>query len=251
VEDLYLIVKGIIDPLFIVFILLLAAFIFCLIGRKKNGALILFFSIILLYGISIVPTANYLSYHLERDYINKQAAADKKKIDAIVVLAGGSYDINSMKKTFPSDSSIARLIFAVEIYQKNGARYFVCAGKGTGKISEAEVIAQKAEGLGVPKEKIRMDVKSQSTWEHAVALSKMFPDKNIVLGLVSSAYHLRRSEKEFKKYFSHVMPLPADYLYSSPAGTRALRFIPQTESLVKTKIALHEIFGQWWYWIKS
>lgn len=247
---MYVIFKGIIDPLFIVFILLLATFLFCLLGRKKNGALILFFSIILLYGLSIAPTAGYLSYYLEKDYIDKQVAADKK-IDVIVVLAGGSYDINFLKKTFLSDSSIARLISAVEIYHKKGARYFVCMGKGLGKLSEAAVMAQKAEGLGVPKEKIRTDVKSQSTWEHAVELNKMFPDKNIILGLVTSGYHLKRSEKEFKKYFSHVMPLPADYLYSSPAGPSALRFIPQTESLVKTKIALHEICGQWWYWIKS
>jgi uncharacterized SAM-binding protein YcdF (DUF218 family) len=250
-EDMYVIFKGIIDPLFIVFVLLMAAFIFCLLGRKKNGAAILFFSIILLYGLSIAPTAGYLSYYLEKDYINRQVAADKKKIDIIVVLAGGSYDINFLNKTFPSDSTIARLISAVEIYHKNGARYFVCMGKGLGKLSEAAVMAQKAEGLGVPKEKIRTDVQSQSTWEHAVELNKMFPDKNIILGLVTSGYHLKRSEKEFKKYFNHVMPLPADYLYASPAGPSALRFIPQTESLVKTEIALHEIIGQWWYNLKS
>jgi len=59
-------------------------------------------------------------------------------------------------------------------------------------------MAQSAEKLGVPKEKIRMDSRSRNTWEHAIELNKMFKDKNMTLGLVTSAYHLKRSEKEFK-----------------------------------------------------
>jgi uncharacterized SAM-binding protein YcdF (DUF218 family) len=249
-EDLYLILKSFIDPIFIITVLFLIAFLSCVISNKKNGSLITLLSLIVLYGVSIAPTAGYLCYYLEKDYINKPATADKK-LDVIIVLGGGTYDIDSSKNTFLSGVTAIRILSAVEFYNRLGARYFICAGKGTGRIAEAEIMAQSAQNLGVPKERIRLDSRSRNTWEHAVELNKMFKDKNMTLGLVTSAYHLRRSEKEFKKYFNNVEPLPADYLYSSPAGPAVIRFIPQTQSLNKTSIALKEIVGQWWYSIRS
>jgi uncharacterized SAM-binding protein YcdF (DUF218 family) len=249
-EDLYLILKSFVDPVFIVTVLLLIAFFTCVLSRKKNGSLITFLSLILLYGVSIAPTAGYLCYCLEKDYINKKAAEDKK-IDIIIVLGGGTYDIDSSKDTFLSEATATRLLSAVEFYNRIGARYFVCAGRGTGRIAEAEVMAQSAQKLGIPKEKIRMDSRSQNTWEHAIELNKMFRDKNLTLGLVTSAYHLKRSEKEFNKYFNNVMPLAADYLYSSPSGPIGIRFIPRARSLYKTSIALNEIIGQLWYDIRG
>ncbi len=84
-EEVYTIFKGFIDPVFVVFFLLIIAFFVCMAGsKKKTGALILLLSIILLYGASIFPIANYLCYYLEKDYINNPSATDKN-IDVIVV----------------------------------------------------------------------------------------------------------------------------------------------------------------------
>ncbi len=44
-------------------------------------------------------------------------------------------------------------------------------------------MAQMAESFGVPGHKIRLEAKSRNTYEHAVELSKMFPDKDVRLGL--------------------------------------------------------------------
>jgi uncharacterized SAM-binding protein YcdF (DUF218 family) len=249
-EDSYLILKSFIDPVLIITVLLLITFFSCVTSGKKNVALITFLSVILLYGFSISPTASYLCYYLEKDYTDNHAA-EEKKIDVLVVLGGGTYDIDYSKQTFLSEASASRILAAVEFYNRMGARYFICSGKGTGRITEAEVMAQSAQKLGVPKEKIRIDPQSRNTWEHAVELNKMFRDKSMTLGLVTSAYHLKRSEKEFRKYFNNVEPLPAGYFYSSPSGPAVVRFLPQTRSLYKTSIALNEIVGQWWYSIKS
>jgi uncharacterized SAM-binding protein YcdF (DUF218 family) len=62
---------------------------------------------------------------------------------------------------------------------------------------------------------------------------------------------MKRSEREFKKYFNNVVPLPAHYLYSSPMGNVVIKYMPQTEQLYKTSIAFKEIVGQLWYLIKS
>ncbi|MCX5848956.1 MAG: YdcF family protein [Deltaproteobacteria bacterium] len=249
-EYLYIIFKGFIDPVFIVFILLIMAFFICIFeSKKKNGALILFLSIVLLYGASIFPVANYLCYYLEKDYIINPSGGDKN-INVIVVLGNGSRDINFLKNTFNTEIGSARLLHAVSVYNKTGAKYFVCMGKGNGKITEAEVMASLAEKLGVPKEKIRTGANSKNTWGNAVELNKILNNKNINIGLVTSAYHMKRSERELKKYFNNVLPLPANYLYSSPTGNAVLQYLPQTQELYKTSIAFKEIVGQLWYRLK-
>jgi uncharacterized SAM-binding protein YcdF (DUF218 family) len=219
-------------------------------NKKKTGALILLLSIVLLYGVSTFPTANFLCYYLEKDYINNSSILEKNT-DVIVVLGGGSKDIDALKNTFLTEITAARVLHAIEVYNKNGAKYFVCSGKGAGKISEAAVMAQLAEKLGVPKEKIRIEDKSMNTWQHAAELNKMFANKNISVGIVTSAYHMKRSEREFKKYFNNVFALPANYFYSSREGNSVVKYMPQSEELYKTSIALKEIIGQLWYSMKD
>ena len=206
-------------------------------------------SIVLIYGASIAPVANYLCYYLEKDYINNFTAEDKN-IDAIVVLGHGTKDINALKKTFNTEMESLRLLHAVVVYNKTGAKYFVCSGKGSDKTSQAEVMAKLAEKLGVPKEKIRMEPNSINTAQNAIGINKMFANKNISIGLVTSAFHMKRSEREFKKYFTNVVPLPAHYLYSSPGGNVVIRYMPRSEELYKTSIAFKEIVGQLWYKLK-
>lgn len=250
-EDLYIIFKGFLDPVFIVFVLLLIAFFVCVaVSKKKTGALILLLSIILLYGVSIFPTANFLCYYLEKDYINNLSILEQNT-DVIVVLGGGSKDINALKNTFLTEITAVRILHAIEVYNKNGAKYFVCSGKGTGIISEAVVMARLAEKLGVPKEKIRIEDKSMNTWQNAAELSKMFANKNISVGIVTSAYHMKRTQREFKKYFNTALPLPAHYLYTSSAENVFVKYIPDTRSLYKASLALREIIDQLWYRMKD
>jgi uncharacterized SAM-binding protein YcdF (DUF218 family) len=249
-EEVYTIFKGFLDPLFIVFVLLFISFIlFLLNSKKKNGALILLLSLVLIYGTSIAPVANYICYYLEKDYISNPAVGDKK-IDAIVVLGCGTKDINVLKKTFNTGIESLRLLHGVVVYNKTGAKYFVCSGKGSGKTSEAEVMAGLAEKLGVPKEKIRIEPNSKNTGENASEVNKIFVNKNINIGLVTSAFHMGRSEREFKKYFNNIVPLPAHYLYSSPTENPVIRYMPQSEELYKASVAFKEIVAQLWYRLK-
>ena len=249
---IYNVFKSFIDPVFIIFILLLISFFVCLkSGKKKGGALLLLLTIILLYGFSIEPVSNFLAYKLEKDYIVVQPSEEKKPLGVVVVLGGGHYDIQTINRTFPAGRTAVRLFHAVQMYKAYNARYLVCSGKGEGTITEAELMAQMAEASGVPKERIRIEPKSENTYEHAVELNKMFPDKSIRIGLVTEAYHMKRSEIEFKKYFSHVLPLPAGYLYASPSGTPAVRYIPQSNRLFDNTKIFREYAGRLWYNIKQ
>jgi uncharacterized SAM-binding protein YcdF (DUF218 family) len=250
-HEVFTVLKGLLDPLFIAFVLLIISFIVFLLNcKKKSDSLILLLAIIFLYGASIAPVANHFCYYLEKDYIQKSADSLKSNVDVIVVLGSGTREINSMKETFNTEMESARVTHAVAVYNKTGAKYFVCSGKSEGKISQAEAMAKLAESLGVPGEKIKIEPNSRNTSENAVGVHEMFGNKNLNIGLVTSAFHMARSEREFKKYFNNVQPLPAHYLYSSPVGNAVLRYFPQSEELYKTSVAFREMVAQLWYRLK-
>ena len=166
------------------------------------------------------------------------------------MLGGGVTDNKYLEKTMLSKESASRLLYAIEVFRRSGAKYLVCAGKGKGKRSEGEVMGMAAERLGISPAQIKIDPESENTWEHAEELDKMFQDKSIMVGLVTSAYHMKRSEREFKKYFHNVIPLPSDYLYSS-SRLSIIAFMPRTYNLYRSSIALHEMIGIIWYRIKK
>jgi len=246
----YHLLKAALDP--VVFLLLLIAVgFFVSLGRRKkrSGQIILPVTFLVLYIVSVSPVSNALCYILEKEYLLHNNAG-VNHFDVVVVLGGGVSDNQYLQETIPSNRTASRLLYAVQVFRKTGARYLVCAGKGFGRTSEAAVMANAAERLGIPPTSIKIDPDSNDTWEHAEDLNKMFQDKSIRIGLVTSAYHMKRSEREFRKYFSQVIPLPSDYLYSS-SSLSIITFLPRSDNLYKFSTALHEMIGVAWYRIKG
>ncbi|MFO7568325.1 MAG: YdcF family protein [Smithellaceae bacterium] len=249
-NDVYVVLKSCVDPVFIIFVLLLAGLAFCWFGaKKKGGALFLFLVVILFYGVSITPVANYLAYSLERDYL-RQKPDDARVFDVLVVLGGGSYDIRALGETYLMNGTTARLAHAVTLYHRHPSKYFICSGDGPGSVPEAELMARLALVFGVPKERIRIETKSQTTWENAQEVSKLFANKNISVGLVTSGYHMQRAEREFRKFFPEITALPAHFLYGSLCDNAVVRYMPQSAALKQTETALKEMIGQLWYAVK-
>ena len=73
---LFDIIKTVIDPIFVIFLLMLISLIvFWRASKNKTGALVLLLTIVLFYAASIFPVANYLCRYLEKDYIKKTITA--------------------------------------------------------------------------------------------------------------------------------------------------------------------------------
>ena len=248
-ESLYSFTKSLIDPVVIIVVLLAAGTLAALSKRKRGAVLFLLPALVLLYGLSISPVANLLCHSLEKDYI-RESPVQSGRLDVVVVLGGGVTEAAETGETLLSQSSASRLLRAVQIFRESGAAHLLCAGKGIGRASEGGVMAAAAERLGVPRERILVDALSENTRGHAVEMDRRFADKTIRIGLVTSAYHLKRSEREFRAYFSNVVPIPSDYLYSHPRGPAIPAFVPNTGSLFRSAVALHEMTGILWYRVK-
>lgn len=57
---------------------------------------------------------------------------------------------------------------------------------------------------------------------------------------------MKRSEREFRKYFPDVAPLSSDYLYNSERVS-VFSFLPWSSNLYSFSIAFREIVGIIWY----
>lgn len=243
----YTLLKHFLDPVVLILILMILCLFISKVRRKRYFFLL--FPIFFLYTMSVSFVSNRLCYFLEKDYLASYGAVDVK-VDVIAVLGGGVSENEYVGKTLLSSLSSLRLLHAIQLSRRNGARRLYFAGRGTGRISEAEAMYNAAEGLGVPKEKIMIEPLSRNTREHAIEMNKAFSDKNIHIGLVTSAYHMKRSEREFRKYFRNIVPLASDYLYSTPAAPFTRSFIPNAGSLQNTGVVLNEMIGLLWYRLK-
>ncbi len=112
----------------------------------------------------------------------------------------------------------------------------------------------------IPAAAIIEDPTSLNTYENAVNVQKIMKERNIkkVL-LVTSAFHMPRSVRIFRKLNIDVIPAPSDYLISQnelnePFHTPEafiLGIIPNTEKLDKFTVALKEYVGTWTYILKG
>lgn len=242
----YYFMKALLDPVVFIIGLTIVAVLY-LVKRNENrkGIIVLIISFSLFYAASISPVANMLCYMIEKDYLLNDGNTTPQ-LDVIVVLGGGISGNEYISETMPSRETALRLLHGVQLFRTTGARHIVFSGKGTGKITEAEIMGNAAEKLNIRRDEIMLELKSDNTKEQAEELHKMLKNKDMKIGLVTSAYHMKRSVHEFRKYFRNIAPLPTDYLYSS-AQLSLTSFIPKSVNLYKFSTALREMIGQTWY----
>ncbi|MBI4858013.1 MAG: YdcF family protein [Acetobacterium woodii] len=166
-------------------------------------------------------------------------------VDIIVVLGGGIYHVGGLRKDpEASGTTYSRLFSGVKIFQKSNAKFLVLSGK-----SESEVMRDLALKIGIPEDRIIIESRSNNTMEHAIELRRLFPQaRRMRIGVVTSALHMPRAIRSFKKIFVEdtILPIPVGYTYSLPEyNIRSI--IPSAEELSTSSYVIHEWIGMIWY----
>lgn len=131
------------------------------------------------------------------------------KFDVIVVLAGGITD----QGTLP-EGVMKRILVAKKFYDTKRSSKILMSGKWSAywdhippKKTEAELMADYALSLGIPKKAILTEENSQNTFQNAFYISKLFLEPNSwkKVVVITTSYHLPRARKIFtdllgKKY---------------------------------------------------
>lgn len=217
--------------------------------HKKLGWWLLLSSLLCLYLLSISPVISCLAYVLEKDYL-LQSHDKTKEVDVIVVLGGGVSRRGLQSDLGPSKEMSSRLLSGLQALKNSNAKFIVLCGGGEGDISEAEIMFRVAKDLGIEESKIIVESKSQNTWEHAEELNKLLKNKEMVIGITTSALHMKRSLKVFSKFFPNIIPLPTSFLYSTKKLS-VRSFLPNSRRFYITSTIIHEIIGLFWYSIRG
>ena len=172
---------------------------------------------------------------------------NKNSYEAGILLGGFSgYDIHH-RGFFKKESD--RFIQATNLYHQGIIKKIIMTGgNGTLSIDEpAESIFVYDQLLknGIPKEAIVLESNSRNTYENAI-FTKRIVDSLQISGpfvLITSATHMPRSEKVFRKAGFNIQPYPCDYLVYNERFQISNTFAPDPSLLVYWKHLLKEMVG--------
>ncbi len=159
---------------------------------------------------------------------------------AIVVLGSGF----RTDKTLPpndrlSANGIVRLTEGVRLAGLlPAARLIVSDGVGQG-----EALAETAMIMGVPRERITLEARSNDTSDEAALLPPLVAQSPFLL--VTSAAHMRRALALCRKQGLNPIAAATDFTRANAEWTSG-DAVPRAEGFLRADYALHEWIGYWW-----
>ena len=232
-------------------LLMLAVGVLLLSKSSVLGKSVLWFGLIIFY-LSSTP---FISGHLI-SLLETYPALDAYEIDnsgagAIVIL---SSERDKNAKEYGGDTvgkyTLLRCRYGAFLQRKTGLPILVSGGWVLDK--EGKSLAQvMAEVLreDFHAEKVWLEDESRTTGENAIFSGKFLAQKNInAVYLVTQAWHMPRSVVAFEKAGLKVIPAPTAF-----EGENSFEFmdiLPNANSISKTRFALHEMVGAFWYKIR-
>ncbi|MDN3549105.1 YdcF family protein [Mucilaginibacter aquaedulcis] len=227
-------------PLVYVFVLLLVA-IFSKDTKRKRKFLI--YAVVVLYIFS----NSFLINRFAQAWDIAPAKLEKGKVyNTVIVLGGFSSDDKDGKGMF--NNAADRFIQAV-LLQKTGRVKNVLITSGNGNLMpsafrEGTWAGYQLKAAQIPDSCILIEDKSRNTLENA-SFTKALLQKKGQQGpylLVTSAFHMRRSIRIFKKVGLDIIPYPCNYI----AGTNGIgldELIPSADALSKWSTYIKEVIG--------
>jgi uncharacterized SAM-binding protein YcdF (DUF218 family) len=206
----------------------------------------------LLLLVAMCPLgANALVWQLE-SRVPAAGACPQPAPDTIVVLSAGLEQppADGADIAAQAPASNRRALAGIALWRRSPAATLVFAGGGPFTVAESDLLQQFAEQLGVPAQRIRREARSQTTWENAGRLRDLQPALPRRIWLVSSALHLPRALIAFRAHGFEPCAFAAEWRYLPPGGIGY--FLPQSSSLYKSELALHELVGIVYYrWLAA
>jgi uncharacterized SAM-binding protein YcdF (DUF218 family) len=231
----------------IILILLVGIFLLWFTRKQKMGKIITSFGVVLIIIFGYRAFTDLLILPLERTYPKYESSS--MPINYVVVLGGGSDSDNQLPISSQLNGhSLTRLVEGIRIYRESPGSALILSGYGgNDKKSNAEVMADVAISLGVPKDDIIQETLSRDTHDEAVLIKEIVKNEPFVL--VTSAVHMKRAMMLFRKQKTNPIPAPTDYLAISK--NRAIIELPSSDGYMQADSAFHEYLGILWAKIRG
>lgn len=204
--------------------------------QAKWGKILLVLGLGFYYFCSITPGADLLIGVLEADYM-PLAITEVDQADKVVVLTGGrkanilrSFEV--IRISALRDHNIELIVAGTEMIDKEK--------------EEASGIELLFINRGIPAENIYIEDVSRNTRENAERVIAKIGDAPFFL--VTSAYHMKRAVREFKKLQGNPIPAPTDFRVKR-TPYHILDYIPDSDNIKKSDLSFYEYFGLLYYQI--
>lgn len=211
--------------------------------RKKR---LLWASVIVFYFFSNAFIADeFVRFYEERN----QTYSELTETYDVAIVLGGFSDYDAEQKLIQFHFSTDRLMAGIKLY-KTGIAKKIMISSGSGEIlnpdaKEAIFIEDYLLKIGIPANDIIIESESKNTHENAVESAKIL-NENYTNGnflLVTSAIHMPRAKRCFKKAGLTITPFSVD----QQAGPRKYLldhlFVPNVKSLVRWQQLIKEWVG--------
>lgn len=206
----------------------------------------------ILYLLSTRVVGNFLLLPFEEPFNHKHTP---HKVDAMVILSGGTYG-KSSNLTLGA-SSLKRLIHGIMIAKKEQVA-IIYSGKGLRKYDESisakdtinelnnyfDINLTESAKFINDKFSIHFENTSLNTYENAKFTKQLFANNKLVkptIYLVTSAFHMKRSIKLYEYFGFEVIPVATDFMASNKIYTADL--FPSMFGLAESYHAIHEYIG--------
>jgi uncharacterized SAM-binding protein YcdF (DUF218 family) len=248
-------------PLGIVSILLIFALIM-LWRQSRWAALPIGLALAVIWLAGNVWTTNWMLQSLEWRNI---PPGELPKADAIILLGGATRSMAYPRINPDLNEHGDRVTYAAQLFKQSKAPLIIASGgradwMGSGPAESTDMAGMLSKDFGIPTAAILEDPTSLNTRENAINVQKIMAEHQLqkVL-LVTSAFHMPRALRIFRKLKIDVIPAPSDYLVSQNELEEPLRtpeafilgIIPNTDKLDKFTLALKEYIGMWIYILKG
>jgi len=199
-------------------------------GNFNKAKYYLFFSLLWISLISSAFFADFLLYRLEHTY--HRLYTIPKNVNHIVLLGGNkkhrAWEVLRLNQLIPN------------------TKIMLTGYTMKGRDSEASRTKKLLINSGIPVQNISMQANVKDTKEDAKAIKQSWGEKPFIL--ITSAYHMPRAMKIFKKEGLHPIPAPTDYYTPNTDEEYALF---SGKQLHKVETAWHEYIGLMWLKIKD
>ena len=130
----------------------------------------------------------------------------------------------------------------------SGGKLVVSGYAGRLTVSQAEVLFKTSIMLGMDSNDVVISPRPSNTKEEAAEYVRIFgTEKHLVV--VTSAIHMPRAVKLFKKSVVKVIPAPTNFIIKHGSVKNPWGWIPSSENISMMEQAIHEYAGLLWMWM--
>lgn len=243
------ILKKIVSRLFFPLSLIIELIILGTFMSKRRKKIILT-GVAILYLFSFVPFNYLILRPLESQYVPILTSPLNKEVRWVVVLGGGSRgDKTLTPEDRLSDASLKRLLEGVRLTRLlPKSRLVLSGGDYRGISPDALAMHQVALNEGLPRERIILETASWDTIDQAKFLKDRLTSAPFYL--VTSASHMPRAMRMFKRLGTHPIAAPTDFR-AVWEPFQIMDLFPQANTLANTERAFYEYLGLFWGLIRG